>query len=552
MTQTSEQHELTAVRAVLLAAMAATMTFAKQIAFLLIEDNRYFFLWRYEDSVAVIVDVLILMAVLVAITLASRRAAVAERVWNRVLVILVASGFFTLLPTWLLPPITLNAYRLWVVILAATAISFFWRKLPVVPVVAGVTAILSPLMPILLVQLLVAHTWSNSEESAGNVPRPQFAATPAARPDSVPIFIFVFDEWSIKRTAVDGVFRPEYPNSRALGAQALTFSQAWSYSSRSYHSLPALLFQMDQRIQIGPGMTLWDEGGKQVPTSSMPSLLGRAKAKGYHTALQGFYLPYKRILGDQVEHERSSPVFPRGDTFFDSMKLSAVRNLQWIVEPFFLDARRHYEAGVQSRWWYTINHRILDETMQLIDAVPQNTIAFFHWPLPHGPFVLNEDGTYNGQYPSGGILDGLHGPHAQLEDYQRHLKYHDSVIGQLVDQFKKSGKFDNALIIMTGDHSWRPDPMESEPNWKIDPSRRQVPLIIKLPHQQSGQLLSKTVYNNLSLESIVEAAINGAPLSEADADALIDRMPDLPTPTGKNSTRPTTPPAGADGPSRQP
>jgi hypothetical protein len=57
----------------------------------------------------------------------------------------------------------------------------------------------------------------------------------------------------------------------------------------------------------------------------------------------------------------------------------------------------------------------------------------------------------------------------------------------------------------------------------------------------------------LSLESIVEAAISGAPLTEADADALIDRMPDLPTPTGKNSTRPTTPTAGAgDGSSRQP
>ena len=472
MAHTSEQHELTAVRAVLLAAMAATMTFAKQIAFLLIEDNRYFFLWRYEDSVAVIVDVLILMAVLVAITLASRRAAVAERIWNRVLVILVASGFFTLLPTWLLPPITLNAYRLWVVILAATAISFFWRKLPVVPVVAGVTAILSPLMPILLVQLLVAHTWSNSDESAGNAPRSAVCRdTGGASRQRADFHLRV-------RRMVDQAHRGRrripagYPNSRALGAQALTFSQAWSYSTRSYHSLPALLFQMDQRIQIGPGMTLWDEGGKQVPTSSMPSLLGRAKAKGYHTALQGFYLPYKRILGDQVEHERSSPVFPRGDSFFDSMKLSAVRNLQWIVEPFFLDTRRHYEAGVQSRWWYTINHRILDETMQLIDAVPQNTIVFFHWPLPHGPFVLNEDGTYNGQYPFGGILDGLHGPHAQLEDYQRHLKYHDSVIGQLVDQFKKSGKFDNALIIMTGDHSWRPDPMESEPNWKIDPSRR--------------------------------------------------------------------------------
>ena len=532
--------------------MVATLTFAKQIAFLLVEDNRYFFLWRFTDSLGVILDLVILISIVVALTLASRRWPLIERIWNRVLVLAFTSGLLTLLPTWLLPPMSLNAYRLWIVAIIVTAVSFVWRRLPVVPFVAGVSMILSPLIPILLFQLVTASTWSTSAESAGASPRPQFASSQAGE-RAVPIFLFVFDEWSVKRTTANGEFLPEYPNSRALAAQSLTFSEAWSYSTRSYHSLPALLFQNDQRIQIGPGMTFWEDKGQNVPTSSLPSLLGRARQAGYHTALQGFYLPYKRILGEQVEYERSRPVFPRGYSLSESMKLSAVRNLQWIVEPFAKDTRRRYEAGIQSRWWYEINQTTLDESLQLIDAAPRNIMAFFHWPLPHGPFVINADGTYNEQYPLGGILDGLHGPHAQLEDYQRHLKYHDTVLGKIVEELKRSGKFDDALIIMTADHSWRPDPMEKEPNWVIDPSRRRVPLVIKLPHQQSGRLLSKTVYNNLSLEPIVEAAINGAPLTESDVVALIDRMPDLPTPTGKNSTRPTTPPAGAgDGPTRQP
>ncbi len=535
----------------MLAVMAATMTFAKQVAFLLVEDNRYFFLWRFKDTAGVIVDMLILMAVLVAVTLLCRRSVWAERLWNRVLVIMITSGVITLFPIWLLPPMSMNAYRLWVVVLAACVVSLFWRRLPVVPAFAVGSMILSPLVPILWVQLLIAHSWSNDLESGRAAAAPALTATPE-RPSTVPIFLMVFDEWSLVRSAPDGVFLPELTNSRALAAQSLTFSEAWSYSSHTYHSVPAIFYQMDQRIEVAPGQTVLEDKGRQVATSTIPSLLGRARERGYHTALEAFYLPYKQIFGDQVEYERSLTSFPRGDSFAESMKLSAVRNLNWVVEPFLRDRRRAYEAKLQSEWWYTMTHRMVDESLALIDAMPRNSLVAFHWPIPHGPFVINEDGTYNGQYPFGDILKGLSGEHAQPEDYLRHLKYHDLVIGQLVDRLKRAGKFDDALIIMTGDHAWRPDPIYTNPNWKSDPARRHVPLIIKLPHQQTGQLLTKTVYNNLSLEPIIEAALDGSLQSESDGLALIEQLPELPTPTGRNSVRPTTPQVpGSDGPSQR-
>ena len=193
---------------------------------------------------------------------------------------------------------------------------------------------------------------------------------------------------------------------------------------------------------------------------------------------------------------------------------------------------------------------MIDESLRLIDECPPNTFAIFHWPLPHGPFVLNEDGSYNGPYPSGNLIDGLHGPHAQLEDYQRHLKLHDNVLGQIVAHLKASGKYDDALLIFTSDHSWRPDPMERYTNWVVDPSRRQVPLLIKMPGQRAPRIITKTIYNNLHLRPIVEAVLREGALSEDDAlpssiALRTCRHPRALTQPGLTSMREPPPPARA-------
>jgi hypothetical protein len=541
-----EQHELTRSQTLVLAVMAALLTFAKQIGFLLVEDNRYFFLWRFSDSVGVLLDIGGFAAVLFSVSLLARRSRSGELLWNRVLFLLLVSGALTLLPQWLLPPVSLNAYRLGAAAIAAAVVSSVWTRFRLMRYVATACLILVPLVPILALQLLMATTWSADAESAGAATAPAFTSGEPAAATTTPIFIFVFDEWSLSRSTESGIVRPAYRRVHELANAALSFRQAWSYSSRSYHALPALIYQMDQRIQIGAGVTRWNEGGKDVPTSGVPSMFETARRVGYHTAMQGFYLPYKRILGEQVEYARSLPVFPRGDGLLDSMRLSAIRNLQWVVDPLTATVRRRWEAEIQSRWWYEINRKMLDESLALIDASTPNTFAVFHWPLPHGPFVLNADGTFRESYPGGGILEGISRRNVTADAYERHLAYHDVVVGQILDHLKAAGNFDRALVILTSDHSWRGDPLEPTENWKIDPLMRRVPLFIKLPHQREGRMVDKIVYNNLHLRPIVEAVIRGDALAEADWMTLIDRMEDVPTPSGKNSVRPARAPEGQD------
>ena len=57
--------------------------------------------------------------------------------------------------------------------------------------------------------------------------------------------------------------------------------------------------------------------------------------------------------------------------------------------------------------------------------------------------------------------------------------------------------------------------------------------------RRQPRMVDKTVYNNLHLRPIVEAVIRGQALTEADWMALINVMEDVPTPSGKNSVRPT-------------
>jgi Sulfatase len=533
-----ETHELTRTRTFVLAVVAALMTFAKQIGFLLVENNRYFFLWRFSDSVGVLLDIGVFAAALYAVSLVARRWRLVEVLWNRILFLLLVSGALTLLPQWLLPPTSLNAYRLGAAAIGAAVVSIVWTRFRLMKYVSAVCLIFAPLLPILALQLVMATTWSADAESAGAAPTPVFRGGEATSGAKTPIFVFVFDEWSLSRSTVNGVVRPEYSRVHEFADGALGFRHAWSYSSRSYHSLPALIYQMDQRIQIGSGVTLWREGDKDVPTSAVPSMFATAKRAGYHTAIQGFYLPYKRILGDQVEYARSFPVFPRGESLLDSMRLSAIRNLQWVVDPVTRSVRRRWEAEIQSHWWYDINHKMLDESLKLVDASTSNTFAVFHWPLPHGPFVLNADGTFKESYPEGGILEGISRKNVTGEAYERHLEYHDVVVGQVLEHMKAAGKFDRALVILTSDHSWRGDPLEPTKNWMIDPVMRRVPLFVKLPNQRQPRMVDKIVYNHLHLGPIVESVIRGQALTEADWMAFIDRMEDVPAPTGKNSVRP--------------
>jgi len=293
------------------------------------------------------------------------------------------------------------------------------------------------------------------------------------------------------------------------------------------------MFQTDASTRIRKSDIFLPLDGKPVPTSKVSSIFTLAKEHGYTTALEGFYQPYRRMFGNQLDYCRSFSIYPRGDRLLDNLIMTTVRNHYWFTDPATAYLRRLLEGRLQGRRIFQVNNWLLDESLRLIRECSSNTVAFFHWPLPHGPFVFNEDGSYHGSYSGNAVL-GFNG---SAEDYQRQLLYLDRVVGRIIGQLKAAGKFDEALLIFTSDHGWRWDPDLPVKDWTADPILRKVPLLVKLPGQQQAHVVNKTIYNHLHLRPIIEQVLSGN-IAESKTLELIEKLEEFPDPKGRYTIRP--------------
>ncbi|HZN97536.1 MAG TPA: sulfatase-like hydrolase/transferase, partial [Gemmatimonadales bacterium] len=334
-------------------------------------------------------------------------------------------------------------------------------------------AALAWLAPIFLVQMLLWRSWDLR-------PAVQRSAPQAASENRIPVFLFIFDEWSFQRSYDRHQLRPFFRNLRQLAGHSLEFTNAHSQAGSTEQSVPRLLFQREGVLQPKNGIAVWQEGDSTVPSAKLPSIFAAARARGYRTSLIGFYFPYRTVLGNQVDQIFHQTYTPKGQDTRKGMVSIAARNLNFLADPLSQLLWQRWSTHRDSESWFRMNHKWRVAVRDLIRRSDANQFAMIHWPLPHGPFVLNEDGSYHGPFK----VSRLEGTPA---DYQRHLALVDLVLGEALAELDTAGVLDPALVIVTSDHSWKQEPDES---LRAAPDARTwVPLIIKLPHQKGGYLV---------------------------------------------------------------
>lgn len=139
---------------------------------------------------------------------------------------------------------------------------------------ATFAAVMSPLPLILLVQVFSWPGWS-PETGDATTPLPAGMTSTAATAnadmantaDNMPVYIFVFDEWSYPRSISDGQFQPEFANLRRLSDRSTNYHQARAPGDATLVSLPRLLFMRHQ-------------GGAFSPQRRAPLARGRHRAAG--------------------------------------------------------------------------------------------------------------------------------------------------------------------------------------------------------------------------------------------------------------------------------
>jgi len=471
--------------------------------------NRYHFIWGRRHAVALVAGMMLLGvgAALVAwaLRVLARRLARPwlERLLGHVFVVTVLSGLLATFPSVTLlghPTLTKVA---WLAGMAAIGYSLGQPRSRLVRYAFNACLVFSPAPFLLSPQILFWPCWEDR-------PRTELPRTSALGPQT-PVFVFVFDEWSAKRSMCEGEFRPCLTNMRALCAQAATCHNALSPDRDTRQSIPRLIYQTDRDFSRHGGHTYWNMGGKKVDSTGVPSLFRLAHDRGYNTCMLGWYLPYSRILGDQVDYCRVYRCYPQGDTFLGEVAHVVLRSSRYWTDPISQRLRRTVAPPNYCAYRFRSNARFRRELLDLLGRCPNNTLGIFHLFPPHAPFLWNHDGSYRGPCSEIDLPSG----------YERNLRCADHLLGQIVQKLRDAGKFSDALLVVTSDHSWKsdPEPRDHEgPHW-----RRRVPLVIKLPGQTAPLAIDRPLCTNC-LKPLFEAVFTG----ERDMQRLTDILQNLP------------------------
>lgn len=93
----------------------------------------------------------------------------------------------------------------------------------------------------------------------------------------------------------------------------------------------------------------------------------------------------------------------------------------------------------------------------------------------------------------GFIFDKNIDAQAFINDYKNALRYEDALLSEVISALKKSGKYDNTIIIVTGDHAEEFND-NKQAYWghgsNFTKYQTSVPLIVHLPQQENGKTLT--------------------------------------------------------------
>ena len=465
------------IRVWLIAQFVVFLHLASLIRSLTDPSNRYDYIWGRHQSIALVVLLLVAGggAALAALALRSMAQRLSRPALGRSLdacfLLLLFSGILAAVPTFAIMDHRTATELLW---LLAMAYAGYYVARPTPRVLAlarNACLIFSPAAFILAVQVLYWPTWQQ--------PPTRHAQMRVALGQRAPVFLFVFDEWSCQRSMAGREFLPFFANIRRLAQRSVVVTHALSPYHYTRQSVPMLLYTTDLKFGQEGAVGYFDHNGRELLSTDATSLFERGKREGYNTYMLGWGLPFERILGSQVDYCHSYHVYPEGDTICAEMGYMVCRALRYWSDPISQRLWRTLPHRQMAEFRFRTNKAMQAEMLDILRTCPMNSFAVFHLPIPHDPFIWDEKGNYRGLRGSGPLPVG----------YQRNLKYLDFYVGEIMRTLEDAGKLKPALLILTSDHSFR---AEEEPDIRAEPEWiRSVPLIIKLPNQESGRIIDQ-------------------------------------------------------------
>lgn len=330
------------------------------------------------------------------------------------------------------------------------------------------------------------------------------------------IFYIVFDQLSyqelyltkdnseeIENRGSNPKINQRFANFRELANESWNFHGAYSPYNQTIRSIPIML-GFDQKN----------------------NLIETINDYGYRSNIIGSYLNYCDVISEA--NYCSSYSWYKTSSNLDPFTTSFLRHFTYLTTAI-LNAPMYFPRYM-SFYSYAMNQRakriqpeIENEFFDLLKADLSKSFIYLHLTVPHWPYIFTKDGVIeNSEMIKRLALDSDTGMQRSL--YIKNIDYADQVLKRFTQKLKKLKLYDDSLIIVTADHSYKGDPTFSD--LKVDPNSLKylkakqaqnqenfdgavfaellrdthVPLIIKAPQQRQSKD-SNTIISNSRLFS---------------------------------------------------
>jgi hypothetical protein len=339
------------------------------------------------------------------------------------------------------------------------------------------------------------------------------------------VFWIVFDELSY-----DQVYGSRYPGLKlptldSFAQQSTVFTHVVPTGFRTQAILPSLISGVpDDSVRASSdGHLLY----LHVPASPAAAahwqifqpeqtVFAEAQSLGFHPAIVGWYNPYCRLLSRQLSScvwannfSRMFPTSPlQGNLFY-----SIVRPVLRIPHFFFPHSFRAYDQ-IFPQQMHIDDYKQLYSAADKALADPSLDFVFLHMPIPH----------------PGGIYDRRRGVlTTDTSTYIDNLALVDKYLAHLRQTLQQEHEWDDATILIMGDHSWRTQLIwESAPDWTEEEQRASHGgqfddrpfYALKLPAQQTSAHITSTVHA-LNTRNLLDALLRHQIQTPQQLDAWV-------------------------------
>ena len=395
--------------------------------------------------------------------------------------------------------------------------------------------ILSFIVPVQIATVAWDYVSQASPERFIALPRPSRVQSNRAvadagssrHPDRV--LCLVFDELDDELTFALRPADVQLPAIDALRSEAVYVSGAKSATGFTVSSMPSML--LGKRLKNAhkvdaDTLRMTSDGSKPFTWQGQQNVFSDAKAAGLRTAMVGWYHPYCRVLGPEVDYcEQYLPVDAHEALryestfqqlgFWESIRKSLhtrvgstpiARIFGVSPAPSGENIFRPHRASI---------HTAIAASAAKLAADSSIGLTFIHLNIPHHPGIYDRVAnriTWRGS-----------------SNYFDNLELVDVTVAVIRSAMVAAGLWDATTVILTSDHPLRDEVWRTVKNqWTQEEElltsrrkRKAIPFIMKLAGQREGVTIDSH-FETVRIRGLLKAVRNGEISTDTDAVAWIN------------------------------